>query len=181
MTKIVVPVELTFSRLNDAAASRINTLHSLIGKPLVAEGELNPYREMLSDMAYGGIGFSRTPMAESGDIDQPEFITIDQVALIVALGGDFVGLPVFFELATDPSTTDCPFSTTTPKEKWSTWGTFGNSHVPTKIGNNWYRESNVGQTGRPMNASEWIPVMRNSTITKKEYDTINQENSPLVP
>ncbi len=182
MTKILIPVELTFSIINEASASMINSLHSLIGKPLVNEGDLNPYRTLLNDLVYGQEGFDRqSPLAVSSDIDHIQYITVSDISLIVALGGDVIDLPVFFELTTDPETTDCPFSTTSPPEKWSTWGTFGESHKPVKLGNKWYRSNNVGASGQPMAASQWIPVTRNYTLTLPEYQDIQKENSPLVP
>lgn len=176
MTKIQIPVELTFSRLNAAAASRINTLHGLIGQPLVAEGDLNPYRELLSDMAYDGNGFDRqSPIAVSDNLLHPEFITIDQIAIVLGLGGDIIEMPVFFELA--DLSVQCPFSLTTPKETWAQWGAPKANNV--LMGGKYYRENAVVQTpndGALMPASVWYPVASSYTKTLGEYLIIQQEN-----
>lgn len=192
MTQILIPVDLTFSKLNEAGAALVNTLHGLLGLPLVEEGDANPYASLLADLSYGMQGFDRkTPMAESSNIDHPEFITVEQIALIVALGGDVLGLPVVFVLATDPTTADCPLSTTTPLQKWSEWGQGAPNDEPVQIGAAWYRTSanygnvdssgNLSNSGKPLNASQWVPATRNYTITMTEFQTIQSENQSLVP
>jgi hypothetical protein len=186
MTKILIPVSLTFSKLNEAGAALINTLHGLLGLPLVEEGADNPYTAMLADLAFGKQGFDRkSPMAESSDIDHPEFITVQNIALIVALGGDVIDLPVYFVLATDPATTNCPLSTTTPQQTWAQWGQGAPNTEPVQIGSVWYRSSadysRTSDSGKPLNASQWVPITRNYTITVTEFQQIQSENQSLVP
>lgn len=180
MTKIQIPVELTFSRLNAAAASRINTLHGLIGQPLVAEGDANPYRTMLADMAYGGNSFDRqSPIAVSDNL-LPEFIKMEEIAIILGLGGDVIEMPVLFEL--EDLSVQCPFSLTTPKETWAQWGAPLASNV--LIAGKYYRENAVVQSpnsGALMPASVWYPVASSYTKTLGEYLTIQQENQVQIP
>ena len=181
MTKILIPVELTFSTLDEAAAARVNEYHNTIGSPLVAEGDLNPYRTMLPDMAYGGNGFDRqSPMAMSDNVLHPEFIEMDEIAIVLGLGGDIIEMPVFFEL-TDLSV-QCPFSLTTPKETWAQWGAPLASNV--LIAGKYYRENAVVQSpnsGALMPASVWYPVASSYAKTLGEFKTIQQENQVQIP
>ena len=180
MTKIQIPVELTFSRLNAAAAARINTLHALIGKPTVEEGDLNPYRTMLADRAYGGNGFDRqSPMAMSDNVLHPEHIDMAEIAIVLGLGGDVVDLPVFFELANLDG--ECPFSLTTPKETWAQWGSSKANNV--LIAGKYYRENAVVQTpndGALMPASVWYPIASSYTKTLGEFKLIQSENQVQI-
>lgn len=181
MTKILIPVELTFSVLNEAAAIRVNEYHTLIDAPQVAEGDLNPYRTMLADMAYSGNGFDRqSPMATSDNVLHPEHIDMAEIAIVLGLGGDIIEMPVFFELA--DLSVQCPFSLTTPKETWAQWGAPLASNV--LIAGKYYRENAVVQSpnsGVLMPASVWYHVASGYTKTLGEFLTIQQENQVQIP
>lgn len=179
-----IPSCLSLSTLDSQAVSIINAAHGAIGRPLVSTASQNPYIMALNDLDMGGAPFTRDAepgMACCGPIENLSYLNLDYVSLIVAFGGDIEGLPVFFELSSNPASTDCPFSTTTPKEKWSTWGTFGESHKPVKIGSKWYRSNAVGESGTLMNASAWVPL-RNSgaltVLTRGEFQAVQQANQP---
>ena len=172
-----IPVSLTFSILSETGASLINALHTILDLPLVNTGNPNPYYLQITEIALAsGIDRSKT-LAVIGPIKDIEYIPISMVDIIVHAGGDVEGLPVWFELSADPTTIDCPFSTTTPKEKWSTWGTFGQSHIPVKIGTKWYRSSAVGESGALMNASWWSTLSRGNVISLVQFQSIQSENT----
>lgn len=180
MTKILIPVELTFSTLDEAAAARVNEYHNTIGSPLAAEGDLNPYRTMLADMAYGD-GFDRqSPIAVSDNLLHPEFIKMEEIAIILGLGGDVIEMPVFFEL--EDLSVQCPFSLTTPKETWAQWGAPLATNV--LIAGKYYRENAVVQSpnsGALMPASVWYPVASSYTKTLGEFKIIQSENQVTIP
>lgn len=174
-----IPVALTFSILDETGASLINGLHTILDLPLVNAGGPSPYYLQVTEVALvSRIDRSRSgPLAVIGPVNNIEYIPISMVDLIVNVGGDVEGLPVWFELSADPATVDCPFSTTTPKEKWSTWGTFGQSHVPVAIGSKWYRSSAVGESGALMNASWWSALSRGNVISLSQFQAIQAENA----
>ena len=136
---IHVPVDLTDPTLTESAAQAINQLHKLLGRAEVAIGQRNPYYDAVTQLGIAdGSGVDREkPLAFCGPVPHLDRVPLSLVDLIVGTGGDVEGLPVFFELATDPATLDCPLSTMTPKEKWAVWGTFGESHKPQKLGAKW--------------------------------------------
>lgn len=171
-----IPVALTLSKLSESGASVINALHAILDLPLVSAGDSNPYYLQITEVALAS-GIDRSgPLAVIGPVKNIEYIPVSMVDMIVHVGGDVEGLPVWFELSADPATVDCPFSTDTPKEKWSTWGTFGQSHVPTAIGNKWYRSSAVGESGSLMNASWWSALSRGNVISLTQFQAILSEN-----
>lgn len=172
-----IPVALTFSKLDESGASLINALHTILDLPLVSAGDANPYYLAITEVALA-CGLDRSSaLAVTGPVENLEFIAISMVDMIVNVGGDVEGLPVWFELSVDPATVDCPFSTTTPKEKWSTWGTFGQSHAPVAIGSKWYRSSAVGESGALMNASWWSALSRGNVISLSQFQAIQAENA----
>lgn len=183
-TYIWIPSALTLNKVTNATALLINSVHSLIGRPTVTAGDLNPYYFDLNDLDMGGAPFTRdaTPgMAVCGPIENLGYLPLDYVSLIVMFGGDVEGLPVWFEL--DDIDTDCPFSSTTPKEKWATWGTFGQSHLPVEIDGTWYRSNAVGQSGQLLDASAWVPLRAAGLVVKSktEYLAIQAANQPAIP
>lgn len=174
---IHIPVELTFSTLDDSAAQRINALHNLLGLASVSPGDANPYYLRITEVALAS-GIDRSgDLAVIGPIRNMEHVPISMVDMVIGVDGDVEGLPVWFELSSDPATLDCPFSTEAPPEKWSTWGTFGESHVPTQIGDKWYRSSAVGQSGALMTASWWASLSRSNVISLAQYQAIQSEAS----
>lgn len=180
-TYLWVPSMLTLSTLTPEAVTVVNGVHAAIGKPSVTVDSLNPYYFVLNDLDMGGAPFTRdaTPgMAVCGPIANLSYMPLSYVALICAFGGDVEGLPVFFEIADIKA--DCPFSTTTPKETWETWGTFGESHKPRKIGAKWYRSSDVGESGQKMLASQWVGYMQagGTVLTVTQYQALQPEGIP---
>jgi len=171
-----IPVDITDPTLTEFAAQVLNQLHALLGKPSVAAGDRNPYYDAVTQIgvADGAAVDRSTPLAACGPVGHLERVPLSLIGLVVAVGGDVEGLPVWFELSNDPATIDCPFSDATPKEKWSTWGTFGASHVPQKIGPKWYRSNAVGQSGRLMNASQWAS-QSSIAVSLKDYKAIQAE------
>jgi len=171
-----IPVAMTFSTLDETGASVINALHTILDLPLVNAGESNPYYLTITEVALAS-GIDRGgPLAVIGPVKNIEYIPVSMVDMIVHVGGEVEGLPVWFELSADPATVDCPFSTDNPKEKWSTWGTFGQSHVPVAIGSKWYRSSAVGASGTLMNASWWSTLSRGNVISISQFQSIQSEN-----
>ena len=175
---IHIPVELTFSTLDESAASRINGLHTMLGLVSVSPGDANPYYLKITEVAMASHIDRSGDLAVIGPIRNTEHIPLTMVDLILGVGGDAEGLPVYFELPTDPATIDCPFSTETPAEKWSTWGTFGESHNPAQIGTKWYRSSAVGQSGSLMVASWWASLSRSNAISLLQYQAIQEAQQP---
>lgn len=175
---IHLPTDLTDPTLSESAAQAINTLHAALSKPLVSVGQRNPYYDAITQIGIAeGASIERiTPLAACGPVPNLDRVPLSLVDLVVAVGGEVEGLPVFFELTADPATIDCPFSNQTPKEKWSTWGTFGASHVPIQLGTKWYRSSAMGQSGELMRASLWSVLSRANVRSLAEYEAILQVN-----
>jgi len=175
---IHIPSFLTLSALSAEAAAAVNAVHTALGLPAgFSAGDTNPHILALNDFDMGGAPFTRGTGAELawlGPIDNQSFLTLDQLALIVAFGGDIEGYPVWFEI--EDITAECPFAPEPAegetKETWETWGTSGQSHLPREIGDYWYRSSAVGASGQLMNASQWVPLRSAGTVTvltKSEY------------
>jgi hypothetical protein len=176
-----LPTEITFSVLDESATAKVNALHTILDLPPVVVAGPNPYFARILELGIAAPVDRNSPLTVIGPVDHPELIPLSMVDLIVAVGGDVEGLPVFFELSANPATIDCPFSTTTPKEKWSTWGTFGQSHIPTQIGNKWYRSSAVGESGTLMNASWWAALSRANVISLSTFQAIQSANQgPII-
>jgi len=180
---IHLPVDMTDPVLSDNATTIINQLHQSLGKPLVTAGQRNPYFDFIVQIGIslgGGVDRSSS-LAAIGPVLNLTRVNLSLVDLVIAVGGEVEGLPVFFELTVDPATIDCPFSTATPKESWAVWGTSGASHVPVPIGNKWYRPSSVGASGALMKASLWSTLSRANVRSLAEYQAIVKANGPTLP
>ena len=175
-TYLWIPSILTLSTLTQEAVGIVNAVHTAIGKPAVTVDSLNPYYFVLNDLDMGGAPFTRDAepgMAVCGPIANLSYMPLSYVALICAFGGDVEGLPVFFEIADVKAI--CPFDPNS-KETWETWGTFGESHKPTKIGEKWYRSSDVGASGQKMDASQWVGYMQAGgvVLTQAQYAALDR-------
>ena len=181
---IWIPSALTLSTLTAETAATINAVHTAINQATGSSmktdyqvGQLHEYYFVLNDLDMGGAPFTRDAlpgMAVCGPIANLAYMPLSYVALIVAFGGDVEGLPVFFEI--DDVEAECPFSTANPKETWKTWGTFGESHKPTNIGEKWYRSSDVGASGQKMDASQWVGYMQvgGVLLTQAQYAALDR-------
>lgn len=180
MTTIKIPVELTFSTLNAQAAVKVNTFHSLLGKPSVAEGDANPYVSLLNDMAYGAATFNRvSPMAESTSLIHTEFISLDAASIILGLGGDVTRLPAWFIVA--DKTLPCPFAPIPEApEVQATWEEWLVEQFPiVNFGGVDYKPAG-NPDGSYMNASQW-DIMRPNVILETRYKEIqSQFAEPIV-
>lgn len=194
-TYIWIPSALTLNRVTAETAQIINAVHSMIGRPTVTAGDLNPYYFDLNDLDMGGAPFTRDAepgLAVCGPIENLGYLPLDYVRLICTFGqvaaqvlgisaGDIEGLPVWFEL-TDIET-PCPFAPAPVEneepETWETWGTYGDSHKPVKLGTKWYRSNAVGASGALLNASEWVN-MGLTVKTLAEYKQILAEYAPKL-
>lgn len=174
---IWLPSFLTLSTLSEEAAATINAVHTALGLPTgLTAGGTNPYILPLNDLDMGGAPFTRGSGGElacCGPIDNRSFLSLQQLALMVAFGGDVEGFPVWFRF--DDPTDECPFSDSA--ETWETWGVFGVSHKPVQIGDYWYRSSAVGESGALMLASQWVGAMQQglAVLTQDEYMALQQE------
>lgn len=171
-TYIWIPSQLTVWLLTDETAAIVNAIHMALGRQLVNAGDPNPYYFYMNDLDMGGAPFTRDKlpgMAVCGPIDNLAYISIDQIQLIISCGGEIEGLPLWFEI--DDIEANVPanllaISNTGPT--WETWGTFGESHKPRKIGDKWYRSTAIGQSGDLLLAS--IAIASGVTLlTKAQY------------
>jgi hypothetical protein len=172
-----IPSPFTVSVLTAEAAATINAVHTAIGlQPTnLKAGSSNPYILRLNDFDMGGAYFTRDAepgMSVCGPIFNFAYLSLQDVQLLVAFGGEVEGFPVWFEL--DDLDSPCPFSES--DETWEKWGVFGESHKPTKIGEKWYRSSAVGASGDLLYASRFlsagVPV-----LSLSEYQAVVSENS----
>lgn len=177
---IHIPVDLTSPTLNDTATQMVNQLHTLIGKPTLSTGAANPYYLPITEIGIAkGASIDRSQqLAVCGPIENTHLIPLDFVDLVVAVGGDVEGLPVWFEL-TDINV-PCPLSTASPQETWAGWGVFDDSHKPIQYGTKWYRSNAVGQSGKLLNAFEFAPA-RQLVISLSRFKEIQLENTPSLP
>lgn len=197
-----IPTCLTFSDLREGitpeAIATINAFLTSKGQPTLptdpeqAKGLPNPFVLSLNDFDMGGAAFLRTDsmsgLATCGPIDNFNHMPLEYMSLIVGVGGDIEGFPVWFEI--DDPTALCPFApddlldedgNPIPQETWETWGTHGESHKPVQHGAKWYRSSAVGYSGELLKASEWVPLHSAKSITvlsRSEYLTIVEANAP---
>jgi len=117
-------------------------------------------------------------MAVCGPIQNLSYLPIDYITLIVLFGGDVEGLPVWFEINDINASVPAPWQTLDPERTtWATWGTFGDSHKPTKIGTKWYRSNAVGQSGQLLDASQFVNLGL-TILTKAEYQAIQPVVNP---
>ena len=177
MTTINLPTGLTFSDIREVPEASLNALNGYltsVGAPNVSVGSNNPLILKLNDLSMGGAPFIRgSEIAICGPINNIEFIPLNYILLIVAVGGDILDMPIFFEIV---PTDICPFSDN--NETWETWGIFGDSHKPVQLGPKWYRSSAVGQSGELLKASEWaFKIDPAKVITIKDYRKLINEFS----
>jgi hypothetical protein len=203
-----IPTCLTFSDLRkgitEQAITAINSFLTSIGQqnlptdPEQVVGLPNPFVLSLNDFDMGGAAFLRTNamdgLATCGPIDNFTHMPLGYVSLIVAVGGDIEGLPVWFVI--DNPTEACPFApddlvdeegNPLPQETWETYGTLSNgSYVPKQIGDSgpYYRPNNFGYDGTMLKASEWVPLVLTGAIqqplSKADYADLVAANAPEV-
>lgn len=83
--------------------------------------------------------------------------------------GDIEGLPVWFEIDDINASVPLPWQAIdTERTTWADWGTFGDSHKPTKIGTKWYRSSAVGSSGQLLDASQFVGLGL-TVLTRSQY------------
>jgi hypothetical protein len=169
-----IPTSFTLSVLSGQAAATINAVHTAIGIPLtnLQAGSTNPYILRLNDFDMGGAYFSRDKepgMSCCGPVFNFSYLSLQDISLLMAFGGEVEGFPVFFEI--DDITDPCPFSD--DDETWETWGTFGQSHLPVQVGDKWYRSSAVGESGELMLASQWVNSGL-TILTVAEYQALSE-------
>jgi hypothetical protein len=183
-TYLWIPTCLSLSTMDAQAVAIMNAVHTAIGRPLVTTASQNPYIMQLNDLDMGGAPFTRDcqpGMACCGPIENLGYLSLDYVSLIVAFGGDIEGLPVWFEL--DNITAQCPFDPLPPKKTWATWGTFGESHKPVRIGDKWYRSNAVGESGDLLLASRWVALRSSgllTVLTKSEFQAVQAANQQPI-
>jgi hypothetical protein len=172
-----IPSAFTVSVLTAEAAATINAVHTAIGlSPTnLQAGSANPYILRLNDFDMGGAYFTRDKepgQSVCGPIYNFGYLSIQDIQLLVAFGGQVEGFPVWFEL--DDIDTPCPFSD--DDETWETWGVFGESHKPVQHGAKWYRSSAVGASGELLYASVFltagVPI-----LSLSQYQAVVSENS----
>lgn len=180
-----LPTKLTFSTLNAEALALVNQVHTQLGLPLPVQnafGEYeNPYYLKLNDFDLGGGPFLRdaTPgMSVCGPVSNTSYFTLQQASLFVVFNGDVEGLPVWFEISDINASVPVSLQALDPERTtWATWGTFGESHKPTKIGTKWYRSNAVGQSGQLLDASQFVNLGLR-ILTKAEYQAIQPVVNP---
>jgi hypothetical protein len=172
-----VPSAFTVSVLTAEAAATINAVHTAIDiQPTNLQvGSENPYILRLNDFDMGGAYFTRDKepgMSCCGPIFRFSYLSIQDIQLLTAFGGEVEGFPVWFEI--DDLESECPFSDS--GETWETWGVFGDSHKPVQIGDKWYRSNAVGESGALLHASEFleagVPI-----LSLAQYQAIQQQHS----
>jgi hypothetical protein len=174
MAKIQLPTWATRAVIeDDTPADGLAKLNAALGTSLTGDGtEANPVSGLLLDFVAGGGQFSRTEapegLAVSGEIANGGLIKLSVVDLIVAVGGDVFGYPVFFEFA-NASDLDADIPDTFPGPTYKvyaddddtvgtdtnhTWNTWQPRHAPVGIGDKWYKSSETTQAAIP--ASCWV-------------------------
>lgn len=165
-----IPTWATFSRIPaETPESGLAAINYALQLSL-SVGDLNPAWADLQDISLGGGSFTRglelTDIANSSPIENTAFLTIQQIQLVVAVGGDVSGLQVFFELddLDDEVPESFPNRTYMSNDEdpvevvhtWNTWGTNGESHAAIKIGDKWYKSNSDGNNlGQPLDANKW--------------------------
>lgn len=164
----------------------------------IQPGDPNPFFQIIDAATRESADYIKATdnmlsLVEVGPITREIWLIPEYGLAIYLTGGDVINMPVFFEI--DNITDLCPFSfekieldenleeIITPQETWETWGTHGDSHKPQKIGEKWYRSSNVGSSGSILKASEWAPLMLNGSINpisvKKYKEILNNNNDEI--
>ena len=191
----LVPTGLTFSDirpgLKASTLTELNKYLTSVNQPTVVEGDANPLVLKLNDFDLGGAAFTRgdamADLATCGPIERMQHLPLPYVSLIVSVGGDLLGFPVFFEFANEsdldayiPATfpertyselSDPADPDSDPVERTHTWLTWQPTHAPKQYGGKWYKSSETSAEAIP--ASCWVSAgLTVKTVT--EYQTISQ-------
>lgn len=159
--------------------------------PLVP-GKPSPFFEALDNASQDGADLVRgSGDAESlayliGDMDEEWSLPSRQMLVVAALG-DIEDLTMVFEIddITDPVPEEFPNRMNgNTAHTWATWGGVEFGHM-IKVGEKWYRFSCVGSSGKPLNASVWMPSFERyitgqggfPVLTVSQYQAIVQANS----
>lgn len=163
-----VPTDLTDPTLSSDVAQIVNGLRALYGLTALSAGDENPYYAQISriGIASGAAIEITNGTAACGPIGAVDRVPLSLVDSVLIAGGDVEGLPAFIRITDLAEVVPSPLGDGT--ETWATWGTIGDSHVPQQIGNAWYRTTDVGASGRKLNASEWAPI-RERIVSIREF------------
>jgi len=166
MIKVKLPEKWSCSDVKQTASTEeLAKLAAQAGKQ-IAKGDKNPFIDSLVDVSLRDGSFIREKLEAGKAVTEVESIDLDTAKMIVAVGGDVIGLPVWFVIDEKDIGKPCPFGD--GKGTWETWGVFGESHKPTQIGDKWYRSNCVGQSGEVLHASAWVSAGL-VVITKDEF------------
>lgn len=174
---IKLPTWATYSTLQ-CTQEQINALNNASGLSL-SIGDANPFWGRLVDIALGGGSFTRgDEYAFSSEITKTNDITIDEIKLICAIGGEVYGLNVYFIV--DDLDVEIPVSfpnrisynwdedtqeTISISHTWRTWYSNMPGHNPNDTpegeeiqpvdGVYKCSSANTWNSGRPIDASCW--------------------------
>lgn len=171
---IKIPTWVTFNRIPlGTPAAGLAALNAALGTSL-AIGDSNPVWADLQDLDLGGgplvRGAGLLDLAEVTPLENLSFLSLPQVQLAVVVGGDVLGMPVYFVVADKTAEVPASFPNRTyfvedpedpenPTETVHTWETYYDGmpgHDPIEIdGAFWCSSANTWNLGQPLPASAW--------------------------
>ena len=183
-----IPSNLTLSVLDAAGATLINNIHTAIGDPRTTyvAGDANPYIMALNDLDIGGAPFTRgvgSELAVCGPISNRAFLSINYIILIIAFGGEVEGYHMWLEVSdlqqeipgSNPRFNKI-VNNETVRMKWIDLDAGYSPAWSPLINGKYYRGTEIynfpGNSGQPLNASEWLELMQNnvSVLTQAQKD-----------
>lgn len=191
-TSIHIPTALTFSDLREGISTEaltvINAWQAQKSQPSVAIGDPNPFVMLINDFDMGGSPWERgsTPesMAVCGGIKQVQYMPSAYLNLIVGVGGEVYGYPMWFEI--DDVTRPVPSYIPGHQDEEGDTLTFLDWNPGQPIeqhGNKYYKRTAVDPKGELLPASILVQAIADSASwlsmkTREEYLTIVEDNSP---
>lgn len=183
---LALPTGLTFSDIREGIPPQAIPTLNAVFQTALETGSDNPVVLRLNDFDMGGAAFLRgagmSDLAYCGPIENISHIPETYLQLMVGVGGDLLGYPVWFEIpdptadipATFPNRTyeelvdpeDPEAGTTTTVHTWETWGASTRPDLlPQEINGTWYRSNKCPYfsehkyakgVGMPLPASSWV-------------------------
>lgn len=191
---IKIPTWATFNKIPvGTPVEGLAALNLALGTSLQV-GDPNPVWTDLQDLDLGGGPLTRGETLDSlsqvTPISNSSFITLDQIGLCVAVGGEAEGVQVLFEF-TDEASLDAEVPSSWPNRTWmdltdpdnpvevthtfKTWCEHGSpNNYPQKLGDKWYLPNNNWQnSGLLLPASTWIFSGLNYKTVKEYLELLN--------
>ncbi len=185
--RIYIPTWATFRRFPAGSpADGLAALAATLGLNQFQPGDVNPVWEDLQDLDLGGGSITRgqtlLDMSHVSEIENATFITIQHIGLVMAIGGEVAGYPVYFQID-DPAaaTPEGLYRSQAADGGQLTWAEWMRPDLQPLIEHaGKYYKAAVNEHGAPLPASAWFRLVASGAVVILSASELQTMLEPTV-